>query len=73
MLKSMGLELPGASGGSGTEGPERKREMLMREARYGMGSILVEEGAPPTTVFVILEGECRILKGKPQSQAPGEK
>lgn len=73
MLASIGLELPGASGGSGVEGLEKKMEMLLREARYSMGSILVEEGAPPTTVFVIIEGECRIVKGKPQSQEAGEK
>lgn len=73
MLTSLGLELPGASGGSGAEGPERKWEMLMREARYCVGSILVEEGAPPTTVFVIIEGECRIVKGKPHPQATGKK
>lgn len=72
-MKSMGLELPGMGegGGGGTgEGKEgRKKEVLMREARYGVGSILVDEGAAPTVVFVIVEGECRIIKsGKPGSQ-----
>lgn len=78
-MKSMGLELPGmgeggaAGAGEGREG--RKREALMREARYGVGSVLVDEGAAPTMVFVIVEGECRIIKsGKPrsQSQSAGE-
>lgn len=40
----------------------------MREARFGVGSVLVDEGAAPTMVFVIVEGECRIIKtGKPRS------
>lgn len=75
----MGLELPGmegfggeGGGGGGGGANGRKREMLMREARYGVGSILVEEGAPPTTVFVVVEGECRIIKGKPRTNASGE-
>lgn len=82
-MKSMGLELPGMGAGGGGGGGEggaggegRKRENLMREARYGVGSILVDEGASPTMVFVIVEGECRIIKsGKPrsQSQSAGEK
>lgn len=75
-MKSMGLELPGmgeggaVGAGEGREGREgRKREVLMREARYGVGSVLVEEGAGPTMVFVIVEGECRIIKsGRPRSQ-----
>lgn len=80
-MKSMGLELPGmvglasdgvgGGGGGGGGGDARKREVLMREARYGVGSVLVEEGAAPTMVFVIVEGECRIVKsGKSRSQAP---
>ncbi|CAB1115637.1 unnamed protein product [Ectocarpus sp. CCAP 1310/34] len=86
LMKSMGLELPGmggeggfggeVGGGGGGGGGGRKREVLMREARYGVGSILVHEGASPTMVFVIVEGECRIVKsGKPcsQSQASGAK
>lgn len=81
-MKSMGLELPGmgeggGGGGEGREGREgRKKEVLMREARYGVGSVLVDEGAAPTMVFVIVEGECRIIKsGKPrsQSQSAGER
>lgn len=90
-MKSMGLELPGmgeggfggggegggSGGGGGGGGGGRKRENLMREARYGIGSILVDEGAAPTMVFVVVEGECRIVKaGKPRSQsqsAVGEK
>lgn len=79
-MKSMGLELPGMGGagggggvgGAGGEGGGRKREGLMRDARYGVGSILVEEGAAPTTVFLIVEGECRIIKGKPRSHTAGE-
>ncbi|CAM9940844.1 unnamed protein product [Ectocarpus sp. 12 AP-2014] len=79
LMKSMGLELPGMGGeggfggevgGGGGGGGGRKREVLMREARYGVGSILVHEGASPTMVFVIVEGECRIVKsGKPCSQS----
>lgn len=86
-MKSMGLELPGmgegggggggGGGGEGREGREgRKKEVLMREGRYGVGSVLVDEGAAPTMVFVIVEGECRIIKsGKPraQSQSAGER
>lgn len=77
-MKSMGLELPGMGGGDGggsggeggVGGGGRKREGLMREARYGVGSKLVEEGADPTMVFVIVEGECRIVKsGKARSQS----
>lgn len=45
----------------------------MREARYGVGSVLVEEGDDPTTVFVVVEGECRIVKGKPRSQSGSKK
>ena len=80
-MKSMGLELPGMGaaggggggvGGVGGEGGGRKREVLMRDARYGVGSILVEEGAGPTSVFLIVEGECRIIKGKPRTQSAGE-
>lgn len=72
-MKSMGLELPGMGGGAaGGEGGGRKREMLMKEARYGMGSVLVEEGNPPTMVFVIVEGECRIVKVKPRLQPSGK-
>lgn len=75
-MKMMGLELPGmgggGGGGGGGEGGGRKREVLMGEARYGVGSVLVEEGASPTTVFVVVEGECRIVKGKPLTQPPGE-
>lgn len=80
-MKSMGLELPGMSdgpggvvggGGGGREGGGRKREALMKEARYGVGAVLVEEGMPPTAVFLIVEGECRIVKGKPRSKSPGE-
>ena len=79
-MKSMGLELPGmgglggegamgGGGGGGGGGDGRKREVLMREARYGVGSVLVAEGAAPTMVYVIVEGECRIVKsGKPSSQ-----
>ncbi|CAM9240672.1 unnamed protein product, partial [Hapterophycus canaliculatus] len=78
LMKSMGLELPGMGGvdggGFGGEGGVggggRKREGLMREARYGVGSKLVEEGADPSMVFVIVEGECRIVKsGKPRSRS----
>ena len=80
-MKTMGLELPGMGaaggggggvGGVGGEGGGRKREVLMRDARYGVGSILVEEGAGPTSVFLIVEGECRIIKGKPRTQSAGE-
>eukprot|EP00904_Undaria_pinnatifida_P005680 jgi/Undpi1/2241/HiC_scaffold_12.g05627.m1 len=78
LMKTMGLELPGMGaaggggggvGGVGGEGGGRKREVLMRDARYGVGSILVEEGAGPTSVFLIVEGECRIIKGKPRTQS----
>lgn len=76
-MKSMGLELPGMGDGSivgGAQGASRKREALMREARYGIGSVLVEEGLPPTMVYVIVEGECRIIKGKPGPRSfSGEK
>lgn len=71
LMKSMGLELPGMAGGG--EGGGRKREALMREARYGVGSVLVEEGDEPTMVFVVVEGECRIVKGKPRSQSGSKK
>lgn len=78
-MKSMGLELPGmgeggaVGAGDGREG--RKKEALMREARYGIGSVLVDEGAAPTMVFVIVEGECRIIKSDKrcsQSHPAGE-
>lgn len=77
-MKNMGLELPGmgdgGTGGGGRDGGNRKREALMREARYGIGSVLVEEGMPPTIVYVVVEGECRIVKGKPGSKySSGEK
>lgn len=72
-MKSMGLELPGTGGVGNWEGSNRKRETLMKEARYGVGSILVEEGMPPTTVFVIVEGECRIVKGRPKPKSSGRK
>lgn len=68
-MKSMGLERPGmgggGGGGDGSGGGGRKREPLMREARYGVGSVLVEEGEEPTMVYVVVEGECRIVKGRP--------
>lgn len=78
-MKSIGLDLPGKGGvGGGVVGriggcwETRKREALMREARYGVGSILVEEGKPQTSVFIIVEGECRIIKGKARSKPTGE-
>lgn len=80
-MKSMGLELPGMGGGDGggpggeggVGGGGRKREGLMREARYGVGSKLVDEGAEPTMVFVIVEGECRIVKsGKTRLQSQSQ-
>ena len=74
LMKSMGLLHLGVGGGSVFEGDGKKqREALTRETRYGVGSILVEEGAPPSTVFIILEGECRIVKGKHKPQQSGEK
>ncbi|CAM9981253.1 unnamed protein product, partial [Scytosiphon promiscuus] len=45
-----------------------RAESACSTSRYGVGSKLVEEGADPTMVFVIVEGECRIVKsGKPRS------
>lgn len=44
----------------------------MKEARYGVGSVLVEEGQPPTTVFIIVEGECRVIKRKFRPKPSGE-
>lgn len=82
-MENMGLDGAGGEGGVGGVGGVggiggggsggKKGEMLMREARYGVGSVLVEEGAPSTMIYVIVEGECRIMKGKPRSQISGEK
>ncbi|CAM9757173.1 unnamed protein product, partial [Choristocarpus tenellus] len=75
LLKGVGFDLLGMgayneSNNGKKRDPREPREPLMKEVRYGVGSVLVEEGSAPTMVFIIVEGECRIVKGKTQPPRP---
>ncbi|CAM9389355.1 unnamed protein product [Chrysoparadoxa australica] len=72
LLTRLGLELPKGMQIGGYEGSEEvarpikktrdSRQML--ETAYQAGSVLVREGAPPSILAMVIEGECAMVRGE---------
>ncbi|CAM9752952.1 unnamed protein product, partial [Phaeothamnion confervicola] len=40
-----------------------RREPLLHERRFAAGAVIVGAAAPPDAIFIVLEGECAIVRG----------